>query len=587
MLLPAVFPEVSMYRDDAYYCFDWAKNVALGRGPVVSAGAPTTGVNVLWGLWLVLLSLLGGVASLEVTARWLGLFFHLLTGLLLGSSVRGSAVLRVALVCCYLSTPALLIEAQNGQETALGCLCLALLFRYRDASARVFVFFAVLLIAARSDLFFFVLALAVLRGASLQARARLVVIPLCCYVLWNLLIAGHPMQDSAKPMPWLFMEQFAAQGPSVRDYVQRYWWYGRPCLLGGPFAEFSAVASAVIYALAIAPWARGSWRLIPAGLVGFAYLIGMEDLQVPLLVAGLLWLRPLDGDAAQNRSAGRLAMALGIASIALVAAHEVVRFYPRDYYFAAIALAGYVVLGETYWRRSRWWILVLALGINTQQAFDGASQRLWQQPMAMAGEFVNRFVAPDQLIASFNSGIVSWHREGPVLNLDGVVNRPAFDALRAGRLDAYLNQQGVQWLLDNPAQFDRGWLPHANGRHFDPSFDAAEDLVLVASFVVPGVDAGRAKTGSFDLYWRREAGLRPPQLLQTLFLGPAPKGYGQYILWSGREGVTLRAQGSGRREDLVKGRAGVSYVICVPASFGEEFELYEGDAEGPLLRVGN
>ena len=50
-------------RDDAFYEFAWAANLAAGYGPSVSDGVATSGVQILWSLLLVPFAWVGGAAS--------------------------------------------------------------------------------------------------------------------------------------------------------------------------------------------------------------------------------------------------------------------------------------------------------------------------------------------------------------------------------------------------------------------------------------------------------------------------------------------------------------------------------------------
>ena len=68
--------EVTRLRDDAFYEYAWAANIAGGRGPVVSDGVTTSGVQWLWSLLLVPVAWCFGPACLPVVAPWLGLFLH-------------------------------------------------------------------------------------------------------------------------------------------------------------------------------------------------------------------------------------------------------------------------------------------------------------------------------------------------------------------------------------------------------------------------------------------------------------------------------------------------------------------------------
>ncbi len=46
-------PEVTRFRDDAYYYFTWVRSLIEGRGPMISEGSFTSGVHPLWCLVLV------------------------------------------------------------------------------------------------------------------------------------------------------------------------------------------------------------------------------------------------------------------------------------------------------------------------------------------------------------------------------------------------------------------------------------------------------------------------------------------------------------------------------------------------------
>ena len=78
-------------RDDAFYEFAWAANVAAGRGPSVSDGVTTSGVQLLWSLLLVPIAWLGGAACLPFVAPWLGVALHAATAFGWWRTVRDRA----------------------------------------------------------------------------------------------------------------------------------------------------------------------------------------------------------------------------------------------------------------------------------------------------------------------------------------------------------------------------------------------------------------------------------------------------------------------------------------------------------------
>src|SRR5690606_132362 len=72
---------------------------------------------------------------------------------------------------CWLGHPLLVRESQNGQETALACLCLTLTWLVRRRGLAVFCACSVLTVLARSELAAFVVALSIWRHGFANARA--------------------------------------------------------------------------------------------------------------------------------------------------------------------------------------------------------------------------------------------------------------------------------------------------------------------------------------------------------------------------------------------------------------------------------
>ncbi len=565
----SAMPEIGRFRDDAYYYFAWVRNLLSGNGPTVSAGVATNGLHVGWAMALVPLWAFGGDAGLVGGARWLGLACLGGAALVLFLVLRREGVTsRWAAVGAFavLADARLVDEAQNGQETAMACLAVALLLGARRARTRWFVLASVLAVAARSDLILVVAALSVVRPGPWPRRASVTAITLGCYATWNVLIAGHPLQDSAAPMPWLAHTNLAPD--DAKGWLHALWWWGRPCLLGAPFATMGAAGIAALLALAIP--LRGAWRSAPVLIVGVAAAFGAHDLLVPAIAAALMTVAP-----SPDPSARRVARALLVAAVALVALHWLVRWYPRDYYVAPFAIAGAWGLAR-YGMTASWngrWILALALVATlATRITTPLPDRAWQESMVLAGQFADRFVPAEAPIGSFNSGIVSWLRRGPVLNLDGVVDRPAFAALREHRLGAFLDRQGVAWLCDNEVEFSlaRGVL-HACGRCFGPDFDPKADLVEVARFVGTGADTGRAGTGSFRLY--RRGGAPPDMAAAFDDLGPRPGG-GRWLAWRGSYGEELRRREAGNDVPLAAAVQGVTLVLSAPPARGDQAALY-------------
>lgn len=536
-------------RDDAFYEFAWAANVAAGRGPTVSDGASTSGVQWLWTLLLVPLAWLTGPAALPAAAAWLGLALHAATAWGWAATVR-RRWLGLGLAACWLGQPLLLRECQNGQETALACLCASALWWGRRAASPAWTALAVAAVLARTDLLGAVAALAYWRWRRDGARA--LVAPLVAFAAQaalNRAIGGSWLQDSALPMAWLWHANWELAHPDGAGFWRQQWWYTRPLLLGAPFAAASTSGWALALWLALRAVVPVAWRFAPAVAVGAAFAAGARDVGIALAGAVLVAAAPRRSPTARplRRLPGVLWLALGLSAI--VALHWAMRWYPRGYYAAPLAVAGFAVVAALA-ARAPWLLAAFAAG----NACDGArlvDERLRAQAeMAMAGRHLADVLPAGERVGCFNSGLVTFHadvlsaangggRRG-VVNLDGVVDARSFAALRRGRLADFLDAQGVRFVLDNPVQFALDpAVPHACGRWFAPDFDPARDLVEVARFDDPAADNGRPGGDSMRLYWRRGRGAPPPPPPAARDLGLGPDG-ARYALVPLAAGETLR-----------------------------------------------
>ncbi|MBX3465235.1 MAG: hypothetical protein KF830_18865 [Planctomycetes bacterium] len=579
----------SRLRDDAFYEFAWAANVAAGRGPMVSEGVTTSGVQLLWSLLLVPVAALGGAAALPVVAPWLGFGLHLGTAGLWWFGTR-DRLAGCCLALCWLGHPLLLRESQNGQETALAGACLVGLWLVRRRGRALPVAVASLAVLARSELWAFVVAVSLARHGVRSPRAWLA--PACSllvHLVANRLLGGGWWPDSALPMAWLAHANHALLAEGAAAWFARAWWFARPVLLGSPWALASAMGSGVaVFALL-----RGCWparlRLLPIALVGAAAVGGAQDLWPAAWAAlGLLlfpasrWRRPAIG-----RGAWLLAAA------ALVALHWAVRWYPRDYYLAPLVVVAMLALRS--FARWRWLLVVFALAQVADRGLVGSEPLAGQAAMELAGRFAADVVPAGTRLGSFNSGLVTFQaavlappaRRLPIVNLDGVVDARAFAALRQRRLSAWLDEQRIAGLLDHPVQFALdARLPHACGHWFGQGFAPADDLQELARFVVPGATLDRPGTDSVRLYWRRGMGPPPPRPAAVRDLGIGPDG-GRCLLWPARAGEVLEAEGpaEGRRA-LLGVDADTVVVLRLPDDLRCGGRLFVRGQLEPLLRLG-
>lgn len=573
-------------RDDAFYTFVWARNLASGHGPTVSSGTSTSGVQWLWAMLLAAVQALRPDAdALPRTAAAIGLGCHLLAAASWVVAGHG----RPAAWCIgllWLGNPLLLRECTNGQETALACLLLVLLWLLRRRAEVLWLPLAVLTGLARTDLLLCVLLLSLTRhGRAWWRGLGAPALTLLLQTALALACGGSLLQDSGPPMAWLFHANFAATAPDLLGWLRQQWWYTRPVLLGGPWATVSMPALGAAVFLLLRPNVPRKVRWLPLLLVGLAALLGARDLGTAVIAALLLarWPR------AARRSLPRPFAALALGLIGILVLHWAVRWYPRDYYLAPLA----VLATAAAWRLRRAPLLLLLIAAAQLPAawtFRGEDLR-GQEEMQMAGRFVDRIVPRPVMIGCFNSGIVTWYRglgggDADVVNLDGVVDHRALRALQQRRLSAWLDQMGVACVLDNPIEFELDpHLPHACGRWFGSDFDPARDLVELARFDVPGVDVGRPQTDSMRLYWRRRCGEPPSLPLAAQWLGWR-RGGGGYLLWPATKGAVLETEAAdGSRSALLTATADTAIVVAVPAPRLGSGRLFERGRGAPLLTV--
>jgi hypothetical protein len=572
-------------RDDAFYEFSWAANVAAGRGPVVSDGVTTSGVQLLWSLLLVPIAWCFGGASLPMVAPWLGFGLHVLTAGMWWGGTRDK-VAAWCLALCWLGNPLLVRESQNGQETALACACLVLLWLGRRRSLAAFVALAVLTVLARSDLLALVVALSIWRHGFRDWRWLLA--PAAAFGVHagaSLLLGGGWLPDSALPMAWLWHSNHELAGAAARPWLSQSWWYLRPVLLGGPWA----LASAMGLGFAVFAAVRGSWppclRALPALVVGCASALGVHDLATVGWTALLLALFPASKWRLPHR--GRTLMLCGAAAI--LALHWAVRWYPRDYYAAPLVVVAIAAL-QPFGR----WRLLLALFAAAQIQDLG---RLADEPLArqaemrMAGRLLADVLPPGQRVGCFNSGLVTFYadtiaaepRRHAVVNLDGVVDARAFAALRGRRVDAWLDEQQVRFVLDNAVQFALDpTLPHASGHWFGEGFSPAEDLVELARFCVPSLGSDG---GGMRLYWRRARGVPPAMPQRARDLGPDGDG-ARHLVWPARPGDVLEVESAnGERQAVVAADAHTVMVVRIAEAMLGTGRVFLRGVPQPLLTL--
>jgi hypothetical protein len=339
--------------------------------------------------------------------------------------------------------------------------------------------------------------------------------------------------------------------------------------------------------LALTPLAaRRRW--LPIACLVAAVLFGAHDLGAPIVAALLLLVTHRVARRFLDTEAGIRAAGLWLGFLLLLVLHLPLRWYPRDYYFVGGALCGVLTLAPlaTFWlgdgpivafvplgkRLSVFW---LAVAVSVLADRPLVERYPWQEEMGLAARHVHHFVGADAGIAAFNSGLLGFYYQGPVLNLDGVVDGASLQALRAKRLAAWLAEQEFHFVLDSPRQMARTdpdrFAPHACGRYFGDELE----LTPLVAFDLPGVGGRHPGTDCQMLYGAgTRLAWRPPA---ATVLGRDGAGVVLALTLpeSGADRAGLVVEQDGRQWPLPIDRSALAAEVLVTRIAGEHGRLQQ------------
>jgi hypothetical protein len=474
---------VKTLPDDAYYYFNIARHFASGRGFTFDGLSQTNGFHPLWALLLGGLYALtngGGDGPIHLALSISALIDTATIGLVYLTLCRitgddGAARLGAAL---YAFNPLLVIEAVNGLETALAAFFFALCsywylvrVRGKDADWQTCAMQGILgglMVLARTDSSFLLVVIALdwlwrerrkgLVGLALTlAVAALVVSP---WIAWNAYILGGPVQSSGVAIPFVVRQVIFSAGR-----------------FSSPLLQYLAAAVYLGFIL----W-DNLWRY--------------ARLEIVLLVGGLLAvaIRRLN---LEDEAGRRLKSNLGLvavpllASLLLLCAHAFGRWFLRGWYYVPAAfsfvLAGGLALA---YAREKWAqagrplgqlsaavLAALALAFPWQGLpYWQPGLYIWQADMRLGADWLAENTDPQDRIGAFNAGMLAYYSDRTVINLDGVVNGAALEAIRERRILSYIQGQEIDYLFD--------WWVTINETYY-PFFEPGYQSHLVELYTMP------------------------------------------------------------------------------------------------------
>jgi 4-amino-4-deoxy-L-arabinose transferase-like glycosyltransferase len=470
--------------DDSFYAFKIAQNIAEGRGITFDGVHPTNGFQPLYVFLIVPAFLVSGsdlVLPIHIALSMLALTTCLTACLLYLIARRyvGPTASLIAAAIWALS-PVVTRQGANGLETAMATFMIALSFYYyvsrvrsagTPSAGRLMLLGLVLgcTVLARIDALLFVLVvlldyLLLLRktGAALRRVAGAALVPLGVFVVYgpwlvfNLFTSGNALQDSGTATRFLSLAYAS------------YFGYGPEGLAsGGPDRLF--ILAQVTHSLSIlklipavhvlfrlmekigaALGAGNAWRLA-ADVFGFVGLAG---------IGWILARRRMNESRSRRREIWVLLLFSGLLfasySLYIFGAFYFIRYY-YPLYFVASLIGAFLLQDAFEWYRRRAVSVRRAVvagaavyaiffaGFSYSQSFR--SRPLY--PFYDIAQWVKANTGNDDTIGAFQCGTIGYLSERRVINLDGKVNRSALVALKDGCLWSYLDEEGIDVVLDH------------------------------------------------------------------------------------------------------------------------------------------
>jgi len=469
--------------DDAYYYFVIARNVARGCGASFDGTSLTNGFHPLFvALLAPLFRFMNGNSDLPIhCALALLSIFDCLAGYLIYRILRAISDERGALIgsCFWLLNPCLFFVSLTGTEASLCAFCVvcaillyaALTERHELDTRRTVLLGAVtgMAVLARSDSIFLLAAFLVgfltHRGIGMKKRLGASA-ALCCaailvcapWLIWNLAHFGTIRQVSGVVKPYIQRLLFLKEGGAydVAHLTVK--------LLSSLKATYVMIAT--------------SSGVRIAGFTAFLIAI----------VSALI-----HSKEEQVRNA-RHTIAVVLLYIALIFLFYSLYFWHiQAWYFHSMLMALSIPLG---WASSLWigrlgrragnaWGIALAAVMAVAVMNGYRHWRIgfypWQQTYyQLAHELGDRFKDQGRF-AAFNAGAYGYYSSVPLINMDGLVNNKALEAMRQRTLFTdFLRDQRVSYVMDHEYIVKMYWGLFGTGRMEDR-------LKLLAAIQTPWV----------------------------------------------------------------------------------------------------
>jgi hypothetical protein len=470
--------------DDSFYDFQIARHIAQGDGPTFDGTHLTNGFQPLYVAVLVPLYRVAGSsetvpihAALVISALFSVASAYLLYRLLARRVNEAAAIIAAG---AWSFAPIVMRQTANGLETSLAVFMIAVTVCFYletvrpglHASRRRMIAMGALAggcILARADLGFLVLAMCLdyllvrrAQRAGHRWRTEVAIAAGTCLVVclpwmvYGIAAVGSPVPESGRATRFLALAYapFFDLGPATMSAE-------------GPTASFVATHFLrSVETFKVVPVLHPAFRAVRKAGVRLDASHGSEIAADVLGVAVLFgfvfwWMKRRRSD--EGRPAREFEFLIWF-SAAMIAAYSTfvfgVFFFLRYYYpvyFVAMIFAGCAAHDVIqHVQKSRAPVRRVALAAAGAYAaallFMGYGSAFRSLPVYRfydAARWIRTHTDSSDTIGVFQSGAIGYLSGRRVINLDGKVNREAFEALREGRLSTYVASAGIDLLMDN------------------------------------------------------------------------------------------------------------------------------------------
>jgi 4-amino-4-deoxy-L-arabinose transferase-like glycosyltransferase len=449
--------------DDSFYALSIARNIAQGEG-ITYAGSPTNGFQPLFVFLAVpFYRVFGGQDALAIHGiLTLMAVIGTLTGGLLYAALRrmGARLGAMFVLIVWSLSPHFIGNGVNGLETGLAAFFMAASLLHLEACLR-----------GRERVRWPAAAgLGILLGLGILARVDMGFWAVAVALDWLIVRNAAPFRRRVAALVVTTIVAAALCLP---------WFAYNVVVFGNPVPGSGAGVRFISLALGYRVWGQEGMYLPPESIPLGYYLRSLQTLLTDILNAIVTPLAILTPP-------GFVVLILLAAFLARRSLGHWLRRVPALLVFPACLVPAYAfwILGQWFYPRYAVTIvlaLTILLGLLLQAfvaRFPGARRPLFAAGAVLAltmvflgwnsalrtclrGEYSNgrdhhiavdmaaAHVPPGAPLGGFQSGALEYYgRDWPVMNLDGVVNAAALESMRANRMDAYLREQGIDWLLD-------------------------------------------------------------------------------------------------------------------------------------------